>query len=72
MSKELQEIIETFPNYEEADISYTETSHGTKVLIVKGSDAQMNYVEPISRGLSYLMSMPVFTPGPTVMGSMPK
>ena len=42
--EDLQEIIETFPNYEEANISYTETSHGTKVLIVKGSDAQMNYV----------------------------
>ena len=42
--EDLQEIIETFPNYEEANISYIETSHGTKVLIVKGSDAQMNYV----------------------------
>jgi len=42
--EQLQEIIETFPNYEEADISYTETSHGTKLMIVKGSDAQMNYL----------------------------
>ena len=40
----LQEIIETFPGYEEADISYTETSHGTKVLVVKASDANLNYV----------------------------
>lgn len=42
--EELQEIIETFPNYEEANVSYTETAHGTKVMVVKGSDAQMNYV----------------------------
>ena len=42
--EQLQEIIETFPNYEEANISYTETSHGTKVLVVKGSDTQMNYL----------------------------
>lgn len=40
----LQAIIETFPNYEEADISYTETSHGTKLLMVKGYDDPISYV----------------------------
>ena len=43
--EQLQQIIDTFPEDDNLDVSYTETSHGTKVMIVKGIANPEDYAD---------------------------
>ena len=42
---QLQQIIDTFPEDDNLDVSYTETAHGTKLMVVKGSANPEDYAE---------------------------
>ena len=43
--EQLQQIVDTFPEDDNLDVSYTETAHGTKVMIVKGIANPDDYAE---------------------------
>ena len=69
--QQLQEIIDTFPEDDHLDVSYTETAYGTKVMIVKGSadyedyaaymegEARVDYVAFLSVYQGYMIEIDI-------------
>lgn len=73
--EQLQQIIDTFPEDDNLDVSYTETAHGTKLMIVKGSanpedyaeyaegDVAVNYVAFLSVYEGYMIEIDIMDDG---------
>ena len=43
--EQLMQIVDTFPEDDDLDVSYTETAHGTKVMVVKGIANPEDYAD---------------------------